>query len=473
MVYMGKNSSKKLNASIIINILAFITFIIFFTVFYIFDNEINNFGLVLLLFILIGIFCLYSMIKELLWHSYSLVLMEWAFCFLFYFSAGFVQSANGSFLHGWNIPYKDVVFVCLYILFWMVMFNIASDIIKYSKIKKNAFLKNILETPLKINGKFVSVATFLSMIITIYLIVHVGFIPLLSRGSAEAALSTDSIATTLLSTYMLRNTVLYGFAISLAYFKKNRKGFARIAIQLLCVLIVCSPFGMPRFNAAAVYIGIFLLVSDNIKKSRSFIFLFFIIFLIVFPMLDSFRFLSINEINLNMLTRSASNIKEYFKSANYDAFSMIHYTREYVTYFGTTHGYQLLGALLFFIPRGIWVNKPIGSGATVAQTFGFPHPNVSSPLIAEGIMNFGLLGVGVFAFLIGMFVKVVDEVYWNQNCKDSNYRFIDIAYPFIIPLFFFINRGDMLSTYSFMVSHIAVLTMMFGINNILVSRNKA
>ena len=30
-------------------------------------------------------------------------------------------------------------------------------------------------------------------------------------------------------------------------------------------------------------------------------------------------------------------------------------------------GGTLIGALLFFIPRSIWVNKPIGTGATVFQ----------------------------------------------------------------------------------------------------------
>ena len=65
-----------------------------------------------------------------------------------------------------------------------------------------------------------------------------------------------------------------------------------------------------------------------------------------------------------------------------------------------TWGYQLLGALFFFVPRAIWATKPIGSGAMLASHQPRAFTNIAMPYWGEGYMNFGILGVVIFTIIL-------------------------------------------------------------------------
>ena len=57
---------------------------------------------------------------------------------------------------------------------------------------------------------------------------------------------------------------------------------------------------------------------------------------------------------------------------------------KYVHFEGYTYGYQVLGLFTFWIPREIWLGKPLASGVIAASFLGYSFTNVSSPLWAEG-----------------------------------------------------------------------------------------
>jgi len=105
---------------------------------------------------------------------------------------------------------------------------------------------------------------------------------------------------------------------------------------------------------------------------------------------------------------------------------------------GISWGYQLLGSIFFFIPRSIWTTKPVGSGFTVANLFGWDFDNVSMPLIGEGYSNFGVFGIVVLAIAMGALLKKIDVNYYLRlNNETEKIYFIEIIFPFTLGFFIF------------------------------------
>ena len=203
------------------------------------------------------------------------------------------------------------------------------------------------------------------------------------------------------------------------------------------------------------------------KTSLKFIIVFFIGFIVVFPLVNVFRYTAVNEISFSTISSIISNLPNEFLKGDYDSFAMIINTMLHTKEYGISGGFQLLGVLLFFIPRSIWPGKPFGSGYTVRLAQGEQFKNVASPLIAEGLINFGFIGVMVFGFLAGKLVSGVDNMYWRQVKEgDGDPTYLYVLYPFLLSMFFFINRGDMMSTVSYAIGHIAIFSFMFWLSNL-------
>lgn len=96
--------------------------------------------------------------------------------------------------------------------------------------------------------------------------------------------------------------------------------------------------------------------------------------------------------------------------------------------------------------RTFWPTKPSGSGAIVAAAQGQSVTNVSCPLPAEAIINFGLVGLLIGALVVGWLLKRIDDCYWHG---DELSLFMTISYPQLLFFFFFMMRGDLLSTFAF------------------------
>ena len=127
--------------------------------------------------------------------------------------------------------------------------------------------------------------------------------------------------------------------------------------------------------------------------------------------------------------------------------------------------------LYYFLFHGHFgANKPLGSGYVVRYAQGESFLNVSSPLIAEGLINFGTIGVILFAYFFGKFTTYIDKIYWKEiENNELDNTFIKILYPFLLSMFFFMCRGDLMSTYSFSVGHIITYIFMFWLNNVVFS----
>lgn len=75
---------------------------------------------------------------------------------------------------------------------------------------------------------------------------------------------------------------------------------------------------------------------------------------------------------------------------------------------GIRWGNNFLGVALFFVPRALWPDKPMDSGQTVSRGLNYWYNNVSSPLPAEAVLAFGVLGPILVFLLLGFIVSRIE-----------------------------------------------------------------
>jgi len=393
--------------------------------------------------------------------------MHWFFILIFYGIAAFYQFLNNSFLY-FRFPNKELLMYTMLIIFiWTLSYYVGSKTVNTTVNTTGKYGKaNFFFQKINYNSNFIVLATVISVVLSLYIIFVDGFESIFSRATAHAAFVQSSLAGTQLVNYSVRNFVLYQLAVSILIYKKQRKFLILLLIQFCCNFIVNTPFGMPRFQVATVYLGLLLTIFSKLKKNKIFIFIFLVSMIVIFPVINLFRGNSLLS-TLPNISINIDKIRNDYLTGNYDAFIMIFYAINYVKNYGITYGRQLLGVIGFFIPRVIWHSKPIGSGAHVLVAYGHSFTNGSMPLIAEGYINFGIIGVIIFGFITGKLVKTIDRFYWGFIRNNSNYdTFLTIFYPFSMFLFYFMNRGDLLSTFAYFVSHLAVYTAVFTINKL-------
>lgn len=144
----------------------------------------------------------------------------------------------------------------------------------------------------------------------------------------------------------------------------------------------------------------------------------------------------------------------------------------YIDRDGLRLGQQLAGVLLFWVPRSVWHAKPIGTGAFVASHFGFDFTNLSAPIVAEAVVDFGCIGVALLAALFGLVLSRLDTVFWRRSDGGASaVRSIDTVYPFLLGLVVFMTRGDLLSSFGYTLGFVASAIPPFFLGGRSVSRS--
>jgi len=166
----------------------------------------------------------------------------------------------------------------------------------------------------------------------------------------------------------------------------------------------------------------------------------FLVFMM--PILDNFR------------NFDPSNLKfevglNYLNQEHFDAYQ--NFVRVVSENF-VTNGLQFLGALLFFVPRSVWPEKPIGSGAQLANDLNYEFANISMPYMAEGYVSFGVAGVILLMILMGFIVGYFDRIAWSVRHLNKSKHHVFIYYYFInFGMLFFMLRGDLMSSFAYTV----------------------
>ena len=189
------------------------------------------------------------------------------------------------------------------------------------------------------------------------------------------------------------------------------------------------------------------------SKKRTFAFVILCGLVLIFPAIEVFRYIRTSA-NNDIGAMIVNSIKNTYLQGHYDAHQMFISVQRYVEKFGSTYGMQLIGALLFFVPRSLWPNKPVGTGHTVmTELQQHSFTNVSAPLVSEVYVNFGIIGIAIGAVLLGKLLKTVDDRYWAET---NDLTAIKIVYPPVMFMFFFLLRGDMMSGWAYTCAQLVV-----------------
>ena len=385
-----------------------------------FKNLIAFDPLVILTFFCIGVLSLINLITSLK-YEFSLYKIHGYFFMVFLFLAPLHQYITQSFPWGWNIKEEIIIFGNIIIIIWLLIYLLTYYLTPSSKSPGQLLPQS---------KKIIIIGFFLTIISTLLTIYHVGSVSnLFARLGSEGADIPQSFSL-IISTSTRPFPVIYFSYLYMTLREKNNinqlKGLKVLLIlTFLIVLLTNFPTAVSRYHAAAVYMGLILLFF--IRKI-SFDILFLMGIVIIFPTLELFRRSTFEDV--------FSNFKFQFielSTGHFDAYSMLMRTIEFLIIKGPSYGFQLLGALFFFIPRSVWPSKPVGSGAYVGKVLGLDFLNISSPFIAEVLINFGFVFFIVGPFLLAIFNKKVDSKYWDYY---QPLRYINIYFLFLLAFSF-------------------------------------
>jgi hypothetical protein len=216
---------------------------------------------------------------------------------------------------------------------------------------------------------------------------------------------------------------------------------------LIIILLTNFPQALSRYLLGIIYIGIILIIFKEKITGRKFDYLLLGIFLLAFPILQLFKYYTVDQIFSDFSVVS-KRLSSTYNSADFDAYSIFSRSFVYVDDFGFKKGKQLSSTVLFFIPRSIWKTKPYFSGKIIAEASGQEFTNLACPLMAEGYIDFGIIGMVIYYFVISYVINYFDYIYW----KRKKVGMINIFYPFLFGCLIFILRGALQPTYIYCFS---------------------
>lgn len=299
-------------------------------------------------------------------------------------------------------------------------------------------------------------ATLALLAVSVFYASRIGFASVLaSRNDRSVAAATafgDDVVTTVLAAL-----VSLGLLIAVVGLLQDRRerqlrsqrgGWFLLLCSAGMLLFLVNPFGSPRFVLVTVYLGVLAAVGIFGRPGRfrwvSLVALSAMVF--VFPILDSFR-------------RSTDSISEgvdpitSLLRGDYDSYAQTVNTVMYVDQNGITWGNQLLGVLLFWVPRSLWPGKPYDTGIFLADFRGYGFNNLSAPLPAELYINFGWTGVIVGSILLGMLLRRLDASSERRLRAIGLPTILGCALPFYMVL---LLRGSLLQAASNLVVMLVV-----------------
>lgn len=334
---------------------------------------------------------------------------------------------NGPRLSQWIYLFCSILSVALLFVFIFAYF-LGSRIKHKSQksrllVEKKYFLYRLLLVSIVSSSIiYMSTPSFMSLFIR-------GFVD----TSGDAVLSNSS---SLIRDVFVRSLIPMCFLFSLS---RGSLGYSDTIIKFILFALMitfCFPAGMPRYQAAAYYLPLvlFWLRKSNNPYMIGYLLIFGLV--VVLPLLEQFRnFNSFEDLNF----RISGN---YFTAGHFDVYYNFVLG---LSNLDIAYGYQLLGVLLFFVPRVLWPAKPVHSGQLFSTELGLNFDNVSFTLAAEGYVNFGIFGSFLFIFLAGFLCARIDGKFWRS--MQQIYFFP--VYAVLISMAFFMMRGSLLPTFAY------------------------
>ena len=367
--------------------------------------------------------------------DYSLNKVFWYFSFFFLFLAPLIQYISGTKLWEHEISEDSYVKTNIFVTIWFITYSICYWLKKDKTTEETQkTTQNNNTHKITFSKKYLNIGVILVTILMVISIIIIGFKNLFIRGQSSLDIEVGFIRDIL--TNFIRITPAYFLIYSIYYYRKeNKKVKLYILYFAIVTFILNYPVSITRYWVGTVYIGIGIVLLGKLLSNKRFDIAIILIILVAFPLFQAFKWYSLSEVVRGEMSSSIAGI---YNNVDFDAYSMFARTIEYTDEKGITNGGQLVGTLFFFIPRAIWSTKPVPTGELVSDAQGQDFTNLSCPLPAEGYINFGLIGTILFAALIGVILRKLDNIYWKER-EDITY--IDLTYPFGLGLLIFLLRG--------------------------------
>ena len=239
-----------------------------------------------------------------------------------------------------------------------------------------------------------------------------------------------------------------------------RKWSVVLATVLLLIAnaVINNPIAAPRFFTGTIFLAFaFALFFYRARTGLSFLAIAIIGGCIAFPLLEAGRSAEDVTSLLDELLVASSNLatSDFIRT-----FEAIPAALRFLDLNGSTLGYQLLGPLLFWVPRTLWEGKPEGTGSLLAQFFSGYFDNISCPAPCEALVNFGWIGVLLIAFVWGMTFRAIDWASYQIRRNSEGVSIFEITYAILLGQVFFLTRGDFLSPWAFTVGIFLAATPM-------------
>ncbi len=247
----------------------------------------------------------------------------------------------------------------------------------------------------------------------------------------------------------IRSPVLYFSLLAVFLYRLRRISKGHMALVLALGLLVNFPLALQRTMAATVVVSLLLSFGGSYwqRHRQAFTLFFLFALLAVYPLLNVVR--STSSRMAPPITQPAQVYSWGLQRGDFDAYSMLCQTIAFTDTAGFQEGRQLQTALAFAVPRSCWPQKGVGSGALLRQKAGDEFTNVSSPLLAEGYIDFGWAGALFYFVLFAVLARQYDCYYWywrRHRAAAGDVTFRVLFYPVVMILLFHLLRGDLLSS---------------------------
>ena len=400
--------------------------------------------------------------------SYSLNKIFWIFSLLYFGILPQIQYSSGAFSKdpttgvdltamAWGETYTNSIMFRANMLILLCLGIYTAILLGYNSRYKNEEPISQSTPKMALNVerfKLIGPGLLVVCAIAVALITaHKGFSGLFLRSDAQIATEEFNKASVLLADKVLRGAILYVMLAGIWLYRHKKIKLDLVLFMIVACLLVNFPLALPRYLVATIYLA--LLLSSQAKvlfKKHFFTALVFVALLLAQPLLNIAR--GPSAANQRKSIKDPS--KEYevsFMISDFDAYTSLCHTMWYTEqpHCGITWGRQLVGTVLFFVPRAVWGDsKPVGSGAFIYQDKDFN--NRSCPYIAEGYINFGVLGSMLFTALMALLIAAYDHYYWRWNKSTrGGARYLILFYPVAFGLLLFILRGDLMSSFAYSV----------------------
>jgi hypothetical protein len=194
--------------------------------------------------------------------------------------------------------------------------------------------------------------------------------------------------------------------------------FSRVCVLLLLLLLVLiteNPYTEKRNALGPLYVALLLVTFPKIFASwarRMWLLVGGMV--LIFPAITIFTHNHAQAVSDVSMAQVSDAIVDHYFSINYDSWANIYTSVEIASVHGVQWGHQLLGSLLFFVPSSVWSTKPLATGIFLADylivNYSMWFTNLSAPLIAEGYLDFGFVGVILYAAASAFVVTALNKM---------------------------------------------------------------